>query len=54
MLLNPGAAGVAALGDVAAAAWRDFVCVEVANAGEDVVCLPPGARHVLAQTVERT
>ncbi len=48
---NPGEAGIAALGDVPAADWRGFVCVEVANAGADVVRLAPGACHILVQTV---
>lgn len=48
---NPGAAGVAALGDVPAPDWCGFVCVEVANAGADVVELAPGACHILVQTV---
>ena len=52
VLWNPGAAGVAALGDVPATGWREFVCVEVANAGVDVIELAPGASHVLTQTVE--
>lgn len=48
---NPGATGVAALGDVPAPDWREFVCVEVANAGADVVELASGACHILVQTV---
>lgn len=48
---NPGAAGAAALGDVPAPDWRGFICVEVANAGTDIVELAPGARHILVQTV---
>lgn len=48
---NPGAGGVAALGDVAADGWRDFVCLETANAGEDVITLQPGQSHVLQQSV---
>ena len=51
VLWNPGATGVAALGDVPAAAWRDFVCVEAANAGHDTVTLLPGQTHVLEQTL---
>ena len=51
VLWNPGETGIAALGDVPGPAWREFVCVEVANAGADVVELAPGARHLLAQTV---
>ncbi|NBI36744.1 D-hexose-6-phosphate mutarotase, partial [Xylella taiwanensis] len=30
---------------------RDYVCLEPANAGPDVIELPPGARHVLRQTI---
>ena len=48
---NPGADGAAAMADVPDAAWKDFLCVEAANAGPDAVVLPPGARHVLQQTL---
>jgi glucose-6-phosphate 1-epimerase len=48
---NPGATGVAALGDVAADGWRGFVCLEAANAGEDVIPLQTGQVHVLQQSV---
>lgn len=48
---NPGAAGAATLADVPDAAWKDFLCVEAANAGPDVVLLAPGAHHVLQQTL---
>lgn len=47
---NPGAAGAAKMADVGAR-WRDYVCLEAANAGPDVVTLAPGARHVLQQTL---
>jgi glucose-6-phosphate 1-epimerase len=30
---NPGAAGIAALGDAPSDGWRRFVCLEAANAG---------------------
>jgi glucose-6-phosphate 1-epimerase len=46
---NPGEAGAAKMADVGAG-WRDYVCLEAANAGPDVVTLAPGARHVLQQT----
>jgi glucose-6-phosphate 1-epimerase len=49
---NPGAGGAAAMADVPDAAWRDFLCVEAANAGPDVVMLAPGARHHLQQTLK--
>ena len=48
---NPGATGVVALGDVPASDWRGFVCVEVANAGSDIIELAPGACHILVQAV---
>lgn len=48
---NPGASGIAALGDAPADGWHRFVCLEAANAGEDVVSLAPGRTHVLQQTI---
>lgn len=48
---NPGAEGAAAMADVPDAAWKDFLCVEAANAGPDVVMLAPGAQHYLQQTL---
>lgn len=48
---NPGASGIAAIGDAPADGWHRFVCLEAANAGEDVVSLAPGRTHVLQQTV---
>lgn len=48
---NPGESGIAAIGDAPAEGWRDFVCLEAANAGEDVIALPPGQSHTLQQTV---
>lgn len=48
---NPGATGAASMEDVADSAWKDFLCVEAANAGEDVVTLAPGAHHLLQQTL---
>lgn len=45
---NPAAEKTALLGDLPDAAWLDFVCVETANAGDDVRLLAPGASHRLA------
>ncbi|AKC88289.1 epimerase [Pseudoxanthomonas suwonensis] len=47
---NPGEAGAARMADVGAH-WREFVCLEAANAGPDVVELAPGATHALVQTI---
>jgi glucose-6-phosphate 1-epimerase len=51
VLWNPGAEGVQALGDVPGEGWREFVCVEPANAGENAVELAPDATHVLEQRI---
>ena len=32
------------------AGWRNYVCLEAANAGPDVVTLAAGASHTLTQT----
>ena len=48
---NPGAQGIAAISDAPPAAWQDFVCLEAANAGEDVIELLPGQTHTLQQTI---
>ncbi len=48
---NPGASGIAAIGDAPADGWHRFVCLEAANAGEDVVSLAPGQTHALQQTI---
>ncbi|HEY9255740.1 MAG TPA: lytic murein transglycosylase [Stenotrophomonas sp.] len=47
---NPGEAGAAKMEDVRDG-WRNFVCLEAANAGPEVIELAPGARHVLRQTI---
>ncbi len=47
---NPGAEAAAKMADVGEG-WRDYVCLEAANAGPDVVTLPPGGSHVLSQTL---
>ena len=52
VLWNPGGDGVQALGDVPDDGWREFVCAEPANAGEDAVELVPAAAHVLEQAIE--
>ena len=48
---NPGASGTAAISDAPSDGWRRFVCLEAANAGEDVILLAPGQTHVLQQTI---
>ncbi len=47
---NPGAETAAKMADVGDG-WRDYVCLEAANAGPDVVTVPAGGRHVLKQTL---
>ncbi len=48
---NPGEQGIAAISDAPADGWRHFVCLEAANAGEDVIELAPGETHTLQQIV---
>ncbi len=47
---NPGETGAQKMDDVGAG-WRNYVCVEAANAGTDVIALAPGGRHVLKQVL---
>ncbi|AZG44212.1 D-hexose-6-phosphate mutarotase [Gordonia insulae] len=47
---NPGADVAAGMADVGSS-WREFVCVEAANAGPDVVVVPPGATHSMWQSI---
>ena len=44
---NPWVEKSARLGDMGVDGYRSMVCVEAANAGQDVVTLAPGARHQL-------
>ena len=50
---NPGQAAAARMADVGAH-WREFVCLEAANAGPDLIELTPGATHILQQTITAT
>lgn len=47
---NPGADAAAKMADVGDG-WRDYVCLEAANAGPDVITIAPGDRHTLVQTL---
>ena len=46
---NPGSEGARTMADVPDDGWRDFFCIEAANAGPDVIALAPGAEHRLGQ-----
>ncbi|MCS6996009.1 MAG: D-hexose-6-phosphate mutarotase [Casimicrobiaceae bacterium] len=48
---NPGAEAVRGFADIPHEAWPHFLCLEVANCGDDVVELAPGETHVLRQTL---
>ncbi|RBD42635.1 D-hexose-6-phosphate mutarotase, partial [Xanthomonas oryzae pv. oryzae] len=47
---NPGEEAGKKMADVGDG-WRDYVCLEAANAGPDVIELAPGASHTLTQTI---
>lgn len=44
---NPGATVAAGMADLSSGGERHFVCVETANAANDVVTVPPGGEHRL-------
>lgn len=48
---NPGTELSKPIADLESTAWRDFYCIEVANAGPDAVLLASGAEHRLTQTI---
>lgn len=49
---NPGPDLAGQTGDLEAGEWRQFVCVEVANAYEAAVTLAPGEQHVMRARYE--
>ena len=48
---NPGEAGARDIADLPEDGWRNFVCLEPANAGEDAIELEPGQRHRLSHVI---
>ena len=48
---NPGSEGAHKIVDMPNDGWRDFFCIEAANAGPDVIALAAGAEHRLKQTL---
>ena len=51
---NPWIDKASAFADMADEEYQDFVCVETANALEDVYILGPGQSHTLASTIRAT
>ena len=51
VLWNPGEAGACAIADMPDDGWRNFVCLEAANAGEDAIELEPGQRHRMSHVI---
>jgi glucose-6-phosphate 1-epimerase len=48
---NPGEAGARDIADLPDDGWRNFVCLEPANAGEYAIELEPGQRHRLSHVI---
>jgi D-hexose-6-phosphate mutarotase len=48
---NPWSAKAAGIADLEPDDWRRMVCVETANAADDAVTLPAGARHLMTATL---
>ncbi len=51
---NPGLENARHIPDVPDAGWSDFMCIEAANAGPDVVHLQAGENHALTQHLRVT
>jgi glucose-6-phosphate 1-epimerase len=51
VLWNAGEQAAQRMEDIGAG-WRNYVCIEAANVGPDVIELAPGGRHVLKQVFE--
>ncbi|MDP2219116.1 MAG: D-hexose-6-phosphate mutarotase [Hydrogenophaga sp.] len=50
---NPGATVAARMADLPGDAWRRFVCVETANAGDERISVPPGGQHTLGVEISQ-
>ena len=48
---NPWADKTPGMPDMAPEDWREMVCVETANAGENAIRLAPGATHIMRATI---
>jgi glucose-6-phosphate 1-epimerase len=48
---NPWITKTAGMADMAPEEWHNMICVETANADENVVVLAPGASHTLTTTI---
>ncbi|TAG45111.1 MAG: D-hexose-6-phosphate mutarotase [Betaproteobacteria bacterium] len=48
---NPGEEAVKGFVDIPASGWRDYVCLEAANCGNEIIELAPEDSHVLQQTI---
>jgi glucose-6-phosphate 1-epimerase len=48
---NPGRENARVMPDVPDEGWPDFICIEAANAGPDVIILPAGQAHALTQNL---
>ena len=48
---NPGSESARKIVDMPDEGWRDFFCIEAANAGPDVIALAAGAEHRMVQTL---
>jgi glucose-6-phosphate 1-epimerase len=51
---NPGAEEVRRFADIPASSWKDYVCLEAANCGNEVIELATDDTHVLQQMISVT
>ena len=51
MVWNPWKEKARSVNDLGDAEYHDFVCVEVANTGDDIIHISPGGEHMLGLNV---
>ena len=51
MVWNPGSEWIKTFADLPGDGWKQYVCLEAANCGNDVIELGTDDSHVLQQTI---
>lgn len=51
VIWNPWEEGSRSIGDLTPGTWQNFLCVETANALDNIIRLEPGHTHTLSQTI---
>ena len=51
VIWNPWKEGTRSINDLPSGSWQHFLCVEAANALENIIRLEPGHTHIITQTI---